>query len=635
MKTNISIFLTVFMTLLLSCQKDNTEDNKNDKSNILSYIPTDKLKGWDSGVLINNKLYVMTHKDNDKGIVIKYINFVEQDSSTGITMFFDFNEKPFYTAIGENTISVSPVNDSLAFYLMINANTFQGIQVKGVNNSVTRNSISKSFDWKFGLSLTLIAGDAMTKLRDAINQWKYNNQNSGTFDFGNYNQYTSYTPTGRTDYPYINVCESPQDTQKKYNDYINKQKEFAQDDEKPEITNIIGTDKETTVYVKTPNKISIAKEFKWVAKDYSEIRRWKENLYINAICKEEAKPYIYNYDLISENNMCKNENEQLEFPFPILNECSTYHFRPYIYYKGNSPLYGINDNRQAIYGEEKLWSNIGDIKSFSIEENPPYTNDGNDIWAGCYFMPKIEIKASMPNSIENIKEWGVEVSCGYNKQRKTADNKNSNQKDYIFNFDDLHIGHNDLNADYYTHTATAPVNARIFIISKNDETIYGNTVQRIMKYNRKPSIKFTSTGVKNVFCKKCGKNVLQPYWNVHANGTFWMDETKYIEHGIGMIWQNDSEYTESDFYIGDGAGGDDMQFGYNPDNTINECYKHFRYGLIRSKEIHYVFKIKSKETSSDNAIILHWKNRETRNEESIITSSTLGTSTHQNSAIKE
>lgn len=629
MKANTLIILIAIMQLLSACKQDNITNSENNESNSLSIIPTDQLNGWDSGVLLDNQLYVMTHNDDVKGIVAKYINIIGQDSSTGITMFFNLDEKPFYAAIGDNYLSVSQDNDTLAFYKMTKANTFQGVRVKGnSNNDVNKIAfLSKPTDWKFGFSITLIAGDAITRLRDAINQWKFNNQNSDTPDFAKYNQYTSYTTSARTDYPYINVCETPQNAEKKYNEYINNQKEISQDNGTPQITDIIGTEKSTNVYVQNPDKADISKEFKWVTKEDSEIRSWKEDLFVNTICKEGTTPYIYNYDYIGKDNMYTKGNGQVDFLFPALNGNSIYHFRPYTFYSGNSPLYGMNNN-QVTYGEEKVWSNIGEIKSFDIENNPPYTNYDKDIWAGCYFMPKIEIKASITNAIENIKEWGIEVSCGNNKERQPA-NKRTEQGYYIFTFDNMYIGRNDLSKDYSTYTATAPISARVFIILNNDEIIYGNKIQKTMNYCRKPSIKFTSTGVKEVFCKKCGKNVLQPYWEVHADGTFWMDETKYIKHGVGMIWQSNTEFTESDFYIGDGAGGDCMQFGYTPEKTIDMCYKHFRYGLIRAKEIHYVYKINSKETSSDNAVILHWKNRETRNEETIITSSSLGKSSHQ------
>ena len=116
MKANTLIILIAIMQLLSACKQDNITNSENNESNTLSIIPTDQLNGWDSGVLLDNQLYVMTHKDDVKGIVAKYINIIGQDSSTGITMFFNLDEKPFYAAIGDNYLSVSQDNDTLAFY---------------------------------------------------------------------------------------------------------------------------------------------------------------------------------------------------------------------------------------------------------------------------------------------------------------------------------------------------------------------------------------------------------------------------------------------------------------------------------------------------------------------------------------
>lgn len=123
MKANTLIILIAIMQLLSACKQDNITNSENNESNSLSIIPTDQLNGWDSGVLLDNQLYVMTHKDDVKGIVAKYINIIGQDSSTGITMFFNLDEKPFYAAIGDNYLSVSQDNDTLAFYKILNSAT--------------------------------------------------------------------------------------------------------------------------------------------------------------------------------------------------------------------------------------------------------------------------------------------------------------------------------------------------------------------------------------------------------------------------------------------------------------------------------------------------------------------------------
>ncbi len=574
------------LLLCISCEKeegDGKGPGSGGDDDTVYLLPEESKKDWDYVCMTNgsepsrNMEMCIKEQEGTEGYFV-YVNRPGYDTSEALTIELDENLKVVSVAMNEESWTVEQKEDRIRIvrYLKDGSCKIESYPVKG---EVSEKMISKA-GGKFSLidiinSLNDFRGDIGNLLDVYEGDWK--------------SLLISAAEGG-----IISIIPSPEgklaasitfEAAHKLSDALNEGKRFVLFDKCTPYIGLKNKD-EAGIYSVTVDFDNQENIPPFIRDDYGNVIN--NHTYCGIVVGKEKSASFYDYE---QRTLCQSvEGEPLIFTLEPLEAGVIYTLTPFLIsgrdlQKVNS---GIHIDPQLIrYGTSDYIEDFNaKISDFSIEQNSDYSQSEG-------LLVKSSLTVSLPPTLE-IDSWGVEITVGKVSEILYADNVNQLKKTFQSSFQ---VYRNMMNLDYDSYQATIPVSARVFIQHKGNAFYsYGESVQKMFVYDRKPSIRFSNArmvgatcynylqyGVCND-CKNRVENV--PCYDLVIDGSLWFDGN-YV-----MYWDS--------WYAGENWVKDLVS------KNCYDFYQHFALYDYQASTYYYTYSVNGTMHLSDNKIRYTW-----------------------------